>query len=60
MIYEFIIALAVWDIAKFVFSIVISIRNKDEYNKEKEIQTKVKSFEERIREKMEKEETSTD
>lgn len=59
MIIEFIIALAVWDAVKFVFSVVISMRNKEEYNKEKEIQGEVRTFEQRIRKAMEDKESST-
>ena len=59
MIYEFIIALVIYDSLKFVGGLILVILNKESYEKEVEINNQKKTFEEKLREKM-KEETSTD
>jgi len=53
MIIEFIIALVVYDVAKFLGGILIVICNKDKAVEEIEIQKEVKAFEEELRGKKE-------
>ena len=53
MIIEFMIALAIYDVAKFVGSVIIAVLYKDKSKKEIEIQRKTVSFEYQLRKKME-------
>ena len=53
MIIDFIIALVVYDVAKFLGGILIVMCNKEKAQKEIEVQKEVKSFKEKIREAME-------
>ena len=52
MILEFIIALAIWDFVKFLFSIVIIATHREESQEEAEVQNEVSRFEKKLREKM--------
>ena len=56
MIIEFMIALAIYDVAKFVCSVIIAVLYKDKSKKEIEIQRKTVSFEDQLRKKMEENE----
>ncbi len=56
MIIEFMIALAIYDIAKFFVQILIVVIHKDKSKKEVEIQRKTVRFEDQLRKKMEENE----
>ncbi len=53
MIIKVIIALAIYEASKFFLQILFVMYNSVKAKKEIEVQTKVKNFEEKLREKME-------
>ena len=53
MIIDFMIALVVYDVSKFLFKISFTVFHKDKMKEEHKIQSEVKTFEEKLREKME-------
>ncbi len=59
MIIKVIIALAIYDVIKFVLGVLFTVLNKEKMKDEHKIQSEVRTFEERIRKAMEDKESPT-